>query len=480
MERMLRLGLVMVAAMGASGSRCAPPPFLPRPDASAGLTNVSADLLAVLEDGGLRGSCDAYWAAEAAGSATRAMELRCGKEMFFYEGFDTLGVPALLVDFMSRSFPDQVGPGLSALGMIPDPTSPEQRPLGLAPGLAIGPGIETLAFTCASCHFGRLPDGRYAVGAANHDFEYGKLNVALATFPFAAVFGSAGRDPEAIDWLEPMLEHFASDPSLLTELFQVFLQLVPALDLVPQITPEVENAWVHWKPGTMDFLMAPAPFDDGVHTISKIKALWGVPDARDVSRYGMQSALLGSTGVSHSLESFLEGFVRLGIGDEQTWTADRLAPLAEYIYTLRAPGNPDPPRRGLAAYGNVLFYREGCASCHRGARGASTAVHEFSEIGVDTAMMYFLDPELDGTPCCGFDLDGESLTQGIVSSRLVGLWAQKRFLHNGSIDTLDDLLCRNGSRPTVSGSPWSDRGHLFGCDLPDFQKHALIAFLLSK
>jgi hypothetical protein len=477
--RPLRLLILTLTALTAMAARCVPP-FLPQPDESAGLTNVSADLLAVLEGGSLPGSCDAYWASVDTGTASRVMELRCGKEMFFYEGFDTLGVPTPLVDYLIQNYPDEVGPGFSALGMIPDPTSPQQYPLGLAAGRHITPELETLAFTCASCHFGQLPDGRYSVGAPNHDYEYGRMNVALATFPFAATFGPAGRDPQAVAWLQPLLERLASDPGLLTALFQILVQLAPAIDLIPEITPAIENAWVHWKPGTMDFLMPPVPIDDGVHTISKIQALWGVPDARDVSAYWMESALLGFTGVSHSLESFLAGFVQLGVGDKAAWTGERLAPLAEYIYTLRAPENPDPPDRAVALYGNVLFYSEGCASCHRGARGASAVVHEFSDIGVDTAMKSWMDLELDGVPCCGFDFGDESLTQGIVSSRLVGLWAQKRFLHNGSVDTLEDLLCRNEPRPTLSGSPWSDQGHLFGCQLSSFQKDALIAFLLSK
>jgi hypothetical protein len=470
----------MIAALAVVAPSCVPPPFLPQPDESEGLTNVSADLLAVLEGGSLPGSCDAYWAAVAAGTASRVMELRCGKEMFFYEGFDTLGVPTALVDYLIQNYPDEVGPGLLAFGMIPDPSSLQQYPLGLAAGREILPGLETLAFTCASCHFGQLPDGRYAVGAPNHDYDYGKMSVAMATFPFAATFGPAGRDPQAVAWLEPMLQTLASDADLLTELLQVLVQLAPAVDLVPEVTPAIENAWVNWKPGTMDFLMPPVPFDDGVHTISKIQALWGVPDAQDVSEYGMENALLGFSGVAHSLESFLVGFVQLGVGDEGAWTAERLAPLAEYIYTLRAPENPDPPDPQVALYGNVLFFSEGCASCHRGARGASPTVHEFSEIGVDTAMQYWMDLELDGVPCCGFDFGDESLTHGIVSSRLVGLWAQKRFLHNGSVDSLDDLLCKSEPRPTVSGSPWSDQGHLYGCELSNPEKDALIAFLLSK
>ena len=35
------------------------------------------------------------------------------------------------------------------------------------------------AFTCAACHFGRLPDGRYAVGYGNMAFDYGLMIAGL-------------------------------------------------------------------------------------------------------------------------------------------------------------------------------------------------------------------------------------------------------------------------------------------------------------
>ena len=37
-------------------------------------------------------------------------------------------------------------------------------PVGLAPTTGKLGSVETRAFTCASCHFGKMPDGRYAVG----------------------------------------------------------------------------------------------------------------------------------------------------------------------------------------------------------------------------------------------------------------------------------------------------------------------------
>ena len=56
--------------------------------------------------------------------------------------------------------------------MIPDPYSEEGRPIGYGPGKING-SVDTLAYSCASCHFGQLPDGRYSVGMGNN-YEAGK------------------------------------------------------------------------------------------------------------------------------------------------------------------------------------------------------------------------------------------------------------------------------------------------------------------
>ena len=109
-------------------------PFAPQPDTSEGLTNVSADLDAVLEHGTLAGACDAY----AATPDDRRARLLCGKAMFFYEGYGTAGVPTPLATWLLDHFPDEVGPGFEKLGMVADPTSPAHLPLGFGPGAKLG------------------------------------------------------------------------------------------------------------------------------------------------------------------------------------------------------------------------------------------------------------------------------------------------------------------------------------------------------
>jgi len=65
-------------------------------------------------------------------------------------------------------------------------------------------------------------------------------------------------------------------------------------------------------------------------------------------------------------------------------------------------------------------------------------------------MMKWLDPDLDGKPCCGLPPDpAQPLTHGIKSPRLTGSWAFTRFLHNGSVSSLEDLFCARGARGAI-------------------------------
>lgn len=471
---------VVTVGCSSGGGGASSDPFAPQPDTSAGLTNVASDLMEVLEGGTLHGACDAYWAASDDGSGTQRQKLLCGKEMFFYEGFYTVGVPTVLLTTMLDLFPDQLGPGAGNVGMIPDPTSDEDLPLGFGPGQDFGEGVPAVAFTCASCHFGQLPDGRYAMGAANHDYAYGEMTLAIAVLPLSALLDT---EPEesAAEVLAPYFAAMEADPTIEPRMLAALAPLAGAGVMLPQFTPEVQAAYAAWNSGTMDFVITPLPLDDEVHTVSKIMSLWGIADDADIENFQMDGALLGHTGISTSVANFLRGFVVLGGGDEEAWTDERLAPLEEFILSLRAPVNPNPSEATLVEQGAELFDTAGCSDCHNGARGSSREVYSFEEIGSDEAMKQWLDPDLDGQPCCDVDLEErDALTHGLRAQRLVGIWAAKRFMHNGSIDSLEDLFCMEGSRPTITESPFSDRGHMFSCDgLEDAEKTALIAYLRS-
>ena len=56
----------------------------------------------------------------------------------------------------------------------------------------------------------------------------------------------------------------------------------------------------------------------------------------------------------------------------------------------------------------------------------------------------------------------------------------ERFLHNGAVSSLDDLLCMYGDRPESTLDAMGNDGHTYGCEtLSWHEKEDLIAYLES-
>ena len=451
-------------------------PFAPPPDRGAGLTDVSADLDAVLERGALATACADYERAP----DDRRLRLLCGKAMFFDESFGTPGIPLPIVTWLVDHFPDEVGAGFARFGMVADPRSDAGLPLGLPPGPPLGQ-VASVSFGCASCHFGRLPDGRYAVGAPNHDYAYGRQILAMTLLPALSVPGAdpAAHHPDAIAAIQPFRTRMDADPAIGTALLTALLPLITGGGgALPAFTAENERYYAKWADGTMDFLIQPLPLDDGVHTISKISSLWSFPDEDELRVAGAPSMMLGWTGGTASIHNFLAGFVDIGGGPVAEWPRERLGPLHDYVMSLRAPA---PPAAGAdAARGREVWLDAGCQECHGGPRGMGTKVYTYEEIGTDDAMRWWVDgPDHDGQPYNDIQFQaGDSITHGIKSPRLVGLWAMTKFLHNGALTSLEELLCL-APRPGVTEAAFGDGGHTYGCDLPEADRRALLDYLRS-
>ncbi|MEZ4318788.1 MAG: hypothetical protein R3F61_14840 [Myxococcota bacterium] len=435
-------------------------PFVRAPVHTYGMTDVSSDLLAVLENGTLRGSCDRYRDAP----DDLGLRRRCGKEQFFYETFDTVGVPRPIVSFLLEELGDLVGPGFSAYGLIADPTSPAGVPLGMAPS-----ADDSIAFTCASCHFGRLPDGRYAVGAPNQDYDYGAHNLSMTLVPMS-LLGSDGIDPEAAADVQPLLDALDASPALRVQLGLALLPLAgtPA----PEFPLDVQRLYARWVPGTMDFAIAPLPLDDGVHTISRIPPLWRLPTLDERDAAGMDHAMLGWTGNTPSTEDFVYWFGVLGGGRHPT--PEDIGPITAYLESLEAPEPPVPSGdpRGLE------LFAQHCGACHSGPSGSGLTVYPLDEIGTDPAIGLWMDPTGSGAPCCNAELPADFVTGAIKSPRLVGLWAQQRFLHNGSVGSIEALLCVE-PREGVVEPAFGDAGHEYGCELDLADREILVEWLAT-
>ena len=124
---------------------------------------------------------------------------------------------------------------------------------------------------------------------------------------------------------------------------------------------------------------------------------------------------------------------------------------------------------------NDLFHVAGIPGSAVGPRGGGLEVFDFDEIGTDPALARWGDADGDGEMCCG--VEGE-LTGGIKAPRLSGLFALGRLLHNGSLTSLEQLLCVE-ERPVSGAPPYANTGHTYGCDLSSADKASLLSFLAA-
>jgi hypothetical protein len=411
----------------------------------------------------------------ARGVKDRATMLACGKWMFFYESFGTYGVPASLPKLLVTTFRDELGDGFERLGLIADPASADHLPFGMAPGRTIGLA-QSIAFTCASCHLARLPDGRLAVGAPNHRYAYGHHILALTVFPSMAIGKVKDHDESAVALLQPLLDHLKRKPQIWAKLGGALMEAMGSFK-IPVLSPAVERMYASWPPGTQDFVITPLAADDRVEIVGKIPSLFELPRDAEIQSSQMVHGMYGWTGNAQSLVSFMRGFISLGGGDPDKWPEEKLHPLIEYLYSLEAPKNPNPPPARLVAQGKAAFRDKGCLACHGGPRHSGKRVYTVQETGTDGALRHWLDPEGKGGPCCDAKI-ADPLTRGIKSPRLNALWLQRRFLHNGALSSLEQLFCLE-PRPKRE-TPLGGEGHRETCDgLTVDDKQALIAYLRS-
>jgi len=440
--------------------------------------DVDRDIDALLELDRIEGACDRY----DAGETDQETKLLCGKWMFFYETFGTVGIPTALLEFGQTHYQDYYGPGFSNFDFVPDPASERGMPLGLAESTATIEGaveVRTRAFTCASCHFGQMPDGRYAVGYGNLQLEYGRFIAGLgAPLTLSIEAESEAVDPRIRDELLPFIEQASARDGYDEALAELVVELAP-LGMSGPFEPDAQSRFLDLEPGTMDFLTPPL-VDDGVWTVSRIISLWNLPSARQREAAGMPTEMLSWTGGTRSLEQFITGFVALGVADTDAWPSERIAPLEAYVRSLRVPElerelDPDAVARGARS-----FVDAGCVDCHNGPSGESNQAYDYDELGVDDQMRFVFNPDDRGDLCCGFDSDPDAydVTGGIKAPRLTGVDFQSRFLHNGSLTSLEQLLCLE-ERPTDDALGQGSEGHEYGCGLSQAERLDIISYLTS-
>ena len=453
---------------------------VPRPWApheSNATRDVDRDLGRVLELEVIKDACKQY----RDGDHSERTRLRCGKWMFFYESFGTVGIPSHLLEFFQQWYRPYFGSSFSSMGFVPNPNSRDSMPIGLSESTQRMGSIKVHAFTCASCHFGQMPDGRYAVGYPNNQLDYGRFIASLVALMKLSINPNDNAiHPELKTALSTTVQTARQLNGFMIGLASLGLNIAMrggdamssgALDL----THEEQHRFWHLRTGTMDFLTKPMA-DDGVWTVSRILSLWNLPTPELIEAKQMPHGLLSWTGIGESLMDFLHGFVAIS-GSNTEWTDEQLQPLVDYIYSLRAPTALHEIDHDAVERGAKVFAQTGCLDCHDGPSGEGRELYDFEHIGTDPAMRAIYNPDDNGQLCCGLDAAGDQATWSLKSPRLAGQRFRTRLLHNGSLDNLEQLLCLE-ARPVRNSEAQSATGHLFGCDeLTEAEKRDLIDYI---
>ena len=426
------------------------------------------------------------------------------------------GIPYAIFMVLPRVFPDLVaryategyGPekagfgGYGAFGLSWE--EGQRLPIGLSIKRV---GFERVTVTCALCHTTsyRLKAGdtpRFAVGGPAHTANVQGLIRFLIAASKDERFTAERLMPEVAlqfkldgaDWL----------------LYSAVL--IPKTRLALHLL-EDQVGWMNdrpaWGPGRDDafnlpkFILTQSPWD---HTVGNtdFPAVWGMGARRGQLLHwgGEAKTLYAVTATSALGTGALPG---KDFEEMAHWTDD-------FISALAPPPYPAPVDKELASRGQAIFAAH-CASCHDGKGSRVGTSIPLAEIGTDPEhVRTFSQTDADhmntltrllGAPEA--ELQG---AQGYVARPLIGVWLLAPYLHNGSVPTLRALLAPPDQRPKIfyrgvdlvdladvgfsATGPAAEAegfrfdtslkgngngGHIYGTDLSEEDKTALIEFL---
>ncbi len=168
-------------------------------------------------------------------------------------------------------------------------------------------------------------------------------------------------------------------------------------------------------------------------------------------------------------------------------TDEALYALTMFIYSLQPPPNPNGNNPGVAA-GEKIFQREGCGGCHTAplytnnrltlAQGFTPPPEHFTFLDI-MRVSVGTDPHLAMKTRKG--------TGYYKVPSLKGVWYRGRYLHDGSLTTLEEMFdparLQDDYLPTgfmpLGQKTRAVPGHTFGMKLNDKERTALLDFLRS-
>ena len=329
---------------------------------------------------------------------------------------------------------------------------------------------------CAMCHTRVMPDGTAVLGAQGN-------------FPFESVTASTldGAPPPALEFVFRVLSGAPWDKETSARLSTMTREQFPeALAGVP--------AGVIVRQGTSLFAPPAVPDLIGIKD-RKYLDKTGLGRHRgpaDIMRYAAMNQLLDALG---SYGGFVPGALDGRTlpppgkgnfsGTTSRYSDAQLFALAQFIYSMTPPKNPNPSD-ARASRGQEVFNASGCARCHTPPLYTANRLvpaEGFTPPADHQKRYDILNLRVGTDPALTMKTRRGTGYYKIPS--LKGVWYRGPFEHNGSVATLEDWFdprrLRDDYVPTgfvgFGVKQRAVKGHPFGLNLSENDRAALIAFL---
>jgi len=430
------------------------------------------------------------------------------------------GIPFWVWLVLPRAFPelmpkDSTG-GYTAFGFVWE--EGKETPIGISKRTI---GFPRIGVNCALCHAGSYRTDPSAAPTAVPGAPATRLNL-LAYQRFLMACAS---DPEfTADKLMPFIEYNTK----LSPVEKLFYRYV----LIPQtkkglLAQKDRFAWTNsrpeWGAGRIDpfnpvkfHQLKMDPTNDPSIGNSDMEPLW--------NRAARAGHSLHWDGLNNdSTEVFLSGAIGDG-ATAKTLPYDRVLRLQDWLQHLQPPAYPYPVKTDLAKTGQGV-YDQHCAQCHTvGAPRNGKVIPLNEETGPKKEQKLKTDDHrikmwsqeaadiYNRVPLkAPYGFKNFQRHEGYVAVPLDGLWLRGPYLHNGSVPTVNDLLEVPDKRPKVfyrgydvvdrdklgfvhtgpaaAAGGWrydvsvkgnGNGGHLYGTDLKDDEKKALVEYLKTQ
>ncbi len=360
-------------------------------------------------------------------------------------------------------------------------TGPDGR-VGSARWVPTPKGLAVGVSNCESCHARREADGRRIPGPP---------------------VGSAGYGADGASSVVPLLaaaQHIAASPFLLAEPPGKRAWRAYA---VPWIKDDIHASLSEMQARELRSLTAPAVtvsngifarWNGSLYYPTKIPDLIGIQDRKYLDatathlNRGIGDLMRYAALVSFAESSDFGPYHMLTPGQrrvEARLPDEGLYALILYIESLAPPPNPNQ-FDSIAADGKKMFEREGCGGCH------TPGLYTNNKLTLATGFQLPVDKPntLDVLPVSvgtdsNLSLRTRKGTGYYKIPSLKGVWYRGRYLHDGSLASLEEMFDADRLKDTHVAGGWNPPGtqtravigHPFGLKLTPDEKRSLLAFL---